>query len=522
MLGRSVGSILDQIAQNHGPREAVVAGDRRYTYQEYFERLRKTGRGLRSLGLEAGDRVAIICSDRLEVIDVYYGAMWANLVTVPLNPRLPEDDHAYILQSSGATALLYDGSVAERIAALAQRVDGLQLIAAEPDAMLDGAVLLSDLTAVVSGDFGAPQADLESPVLLAHTGGTTGRPKGVTHTHSTLLAALYSYAFECGFEQDERCFHVTPLAHAAGFMFLPVWLKGGANYLTGGFDPPSLLAAIERERLTASFLIPTMIYMLLNTSGISNHDLSSLRTVTYGGAPISMERLIEATKVMGPAFVQVYGQAEAPGQITVLRREDHVRALAEGDGAMLRSCGSPVLIGEVMMADDDLNPVPDGEVGEICIRGPHVMKGYWNNPEETAISLRDGWLCTGDNGRFDPVRGVYTIVDRKKDMIISGGYNVYPAMVERVLFAHPAVANVAVIGVPHEKWGEAVKAVVVKRADVDVTEAQLIEFAREAAGKWSAPGSVDFVNVMPLTPSNKVDKRTLRAPYWEGRDRAVN
>jgi fatty-acyl-CoA synthase len=522
MIGSSVGRILDQLARNFADRDAVVDGGQTYSYRAFFRDVRRVGRALLGLGLNAGDRVAIISGDRLEVITVYYGAMWAGLTAVPLNPRLSLDDHAYILENTAARAVLYDSSTMDRILELRERLDIAWPIAADRAALVAGAELLADLAARAADDFGAPEASVTTPVLIVHTGGTTGRPKGVTHTHQSLVAALYSLSFEADLQRDDRFFHATPLAHAGGMLFFSAWLKGASNYLMGGFDPPRLLDAIERDRLTSSLLIPTMIYQLLDVPGVEGRDLSSLRSVIYAGAPMAKERLLQAIDVCGQAFVQMYGQAEAPAQITVLSRDAHVRAVAAGDDALLRSCGWPVMVADVMVADDDLGALPPGEVGEICVRGPHVMRGYWNDPEETALSLRDGWLRTGDLAEFDDERGVYTLVDRKKDMIISGGYNVYPAQVEKVLFAHPQVANVCVIGVPDDKWGEAVKAVVVPARGTRPDPAELIEFAKRRAGRWLAPKSVDFVEEIPLTMSNKYDKQALRAPYWKDHDRAVN
>lgn len=525
MIGCSIGSVIDRLARNFHDAEAIsmMEDQTSYTYDEYFKEVRRVGRALLNLGLQEGDRVAIICGDRPEVISTYYGAMWAGLTTVPLNPGLSLEDHAYVLKNTGSRAVLYDDSTAERIVQLRQTVDIEHPISAQVDAVFDGAHLFSDLTARASDSFGAPTlSSLEAPALIIHTGGTTGQPKGATHTHRSLLAGLYSAAFEFDLQSGDRFFHVAPLAHAGGIMFLPVWMKGGTNCLMGGFNPPQLLKDIEHYRPTSILLVPTMIYMLLDTPGIGDRDVTSLRTILYGGSPMAYERLSQALDLFGPVFLQLYGQAEAVGQISVLTRDAHVRALEGGDEAVLRSCGRSVLIADVMVADDDLNPVAAGAVGEICVRGPHVMQGYWNDPDETALSLRDGWLCTGDMGRFNEESGLYTLVDRKKDMIISGGYNVYPAQVEGVLFGHPSVANVSVIGVPDEKWGEAVKAVVVPSPGTTPSEAELISFAKEQVGKWLAPKSIDFTDALPLTANNKIDKRALRESYWKGRQRQIH
>jgi fatty-acyl-CoA synthase len=301
--------------------------------------------------------------------------------------------------------------------------------------------------------------------------------------------------------------------------FLPVWMRGGTNIVLGGFDPGLLLDTIERERATSTLMVPTMIYVLLDTPGIRDRDLSSLRTLSYGAAPMGRERLEQALDTFGPIFLQGYGQTEAPMQITVLRKDDHLRAAARPE--ILTSCGRPVTISEVRIADDELRDVRDGEVGEIVVRGPHVTLGYVNKPDETAATIRDGWLCTGDLGRRDE-EGYLYIVDRKKDMLISGGFNVYPKEVEQVLFSHPAVADACVIGVPDAKWGEAVKAVVVLTDGSHADPEDLIAHVKERKGSVMAPKSVEFVDAIPLTSVGKHDKKALRERYWSGRERAVN
>jgi fatty-acyl-CoA synthase len=301
--------------------------------------------------------------------------------------------------------------------------------------------------------------------------------------------------------------------------FLPVWLRGGTNILLEGFDPEVLLDTIERERATSTLMVPTMLYVLLDTPGIADRDLSSLRTLAYGAAPMGRERLEQAMQTFGPIFVQGYGQTEAPMQISVLTKADHVRAAQRPE--ILTSCGRAVAIAEVRIAGDDLRELPDGEVGEIVVRGPHLTLGYVGKPDETAATIRDGWLCTGDLGRRDD-EGYLYIVDRKKDMIISGGFNVYPKEVEQVLFSHPAVADACVIGVPDEKWGEAVKAIVVPAEGAEVDPEELIALVKQRKSSVLAPKSVELVDAIPLTSVGKHDKKALRARYWADRARAVN
>ena len=333
-----------------------------------------------------------------------------------------------------------------------------------------------------------------------------------------MIAAWVSEMLELGLGERDTFAHVAPLTHASGAFVVPVLLRGGTNLVLGGFDPERLLDAIERDRVTATFAVPTMLYTLLDLPGLNDRDTNALRTVIYGAAPMHHARLEQGLEAFGPVFAQLYGQTEAPNQLTALTPDDHADAVARGNTARLTSCGREVLIAEVRVAGPDGEEVPTGETGEIVARGPHVMLGYWNKPDETAETLRDGWLHTGDLARRDE-EGYLYIVDRAKDLIISGGFNVYPKEIEQTLTAHPAVRDACVIGVPDEKWGEAVKAVVV--AD-GVGEDELRAWVKERKGSMMAPKSVDFVDAIPLTSLGKPDKPALRRTYWAGRERAVN
>jgi fatty-acyl-CoA synthase len=519
MYGRSYGSVLDACAASYGNQEALVHGDLRLSYAEVMHGIRRTGRALRALGLQPGDRVAFVMSDSLNLVNMMYGALWAGLTIVPLNARLQLDDHVYMVKDAGARALAFDGPKAERGHAILEQAGVEFAIATDAADVPSGGLLLGDLVADQDGGPGAPEVDTEGECWIQYTGGTTGFPKGALHSHRTFLTAMLGCAFELDVQAGERHVHCAPLTHSGLAYFLPVWMRGGSNILLGGFHPEHLLDTIERERATSTLMVPTMLYVLLDLPGIGDRDLSSLRTLAYGAAPMSRERLEQALDVFGPIFLQGYGQTEAPMQITVLNKRDHV--LASSRPEILSSCGRPVTISEVRIAGDDLSTLADGEVGEIVVRGPHVTLGYVNKPEETAEAIRDGWLCTGDLGRRDDDGYIY-IVDRKKDMIISGGFNVYPGEVEKALSTHPFVAAACVIGVPDEKWGEAVKAVVVGREGTDPTPEDLIAFVKERKGSVMAPKSVDVVEEIPLTSVGKYDKQALRARYWAGRERAVH
>jgi fatty-acyl-CoA synthase len=332
---------------------------------------------------------------------------------------------------------------------------------------------------------------------------------GATMTQIQLL--------EWDWPADTRFLICTPLSHAGAAFFIPTLMTGGALVVLPYFEPGLFLETIEKHKITATMLVPTMLYVLLDHPKLDEVDTSSLQTVYYGAAACSPTRLQEAIRRLGPIFFQYYGQAECPMAITSLRKEDH----DVDDLARLATCGRPTPWIRVKLLDDENNEVPRGEPGEICAQGPLVMSGYWKKPAETEEALRGGWLHTGDIAREDE-HGFYTIVDRKKDMIVSGGFNVFPREVEDVLATHAAVAQCAVIGVPDEKWGEAVKALIVVRPGAAVEPDELIALVRERKGPVYAPKSVELVDSLPTTPVGKADKKALRARYWSGQGRLVN
>jgi fatty-acyl-CoA synthase len=352
---------------------------------------------------------------------------------------------------------------------------------------------------------------------LAYTGGTTGKPKGVMGTHRAGAAMTQIQMSEWQWPTEVRHLICTPLSHAGAAFFVPALLQGGSMVVLPGFEPGKVLAAIEQYKITSIMLVPTMLYVLMDHPAFETTDLSSLQTVFYGAAAMSPTRLAEAIGKLGPIFFQFYGQAECPMTITVLRKEDHDPNNLE----RLASCGRPVPWVHVALLDDEGHEVPEGEPGEICVRGPLVSAGYWKKPEQTAELFAHGWLHTGDVARRDD-EGFLYIVDRKKDMIISGGFNIFPREVEDVLSSHPGVAAAAVIGVPDEKWGEAVKAVVVRRPGSDVGGEELAAMVKERKGAHHTPKSVDFVDSIPVSPLGKPDKKALRAQYWGQASRQVN
>jgi fatty-acyl-CoA synthase len=512
--------LLIAALERNPDQPAVYLGETVLTGRQVAEEISRYVQALESVGLHQGSPAAVLALNRPEVLFNMGAGMLLGARTTPLHPMGSLDDHAYVLEDAGVETLVFDPEFfGERAAALAERVPGLKnLLALGPAPGVPGAV---DYIAR-SATFGprplvAPEVEPDAIPGLAYTGGTTGKPKGVMGSYRSGATMTQIQMTEWEWPERPRFLMCTPLSHAGAAFFVPVLLLGGSLVVVPYFEPGLVLRTIEEQKITATMLVPTMLYMLMDHPDFATRDLSSLETVYYGAAAMSPTRLREAITKLGPIFFQYYGQAEGPMTLCVLRKGEH----DVDDLDRLATCGRPVPWVHVALLDDELRPVAPGEPGEICVRGPLVMQGYWNKPEQTAEALAGGWLHTGDIARQDE-QGFYTIVDRKKDMIVTGGFNVFPREIEDVISAHPAVANVAVIGVPDDRWGEAVKAVVVLRPGETVEPEALIDRVKEAKGSVQAPKSVDFADEIPLSPLGKPDKKTLRATYWQGTDRQVN
>ena len=505
--GGTIGHLLVRAFQRHASAEMVVGDGERLSYAEMALRTARMLAALRALGLGPGSSLALLSRNRVDVLAASYAAYIGGIRLTPLSALTSEEDLAFMLEDAEIDALVVDDKIfGGRGLAMRQRLPGLRhLLSLGP---LEGAL---DLMAAAQA---AAPAALEVAcqpgdiAVVGYTGGTTGRPKGVVHTHATLLASVMMMAAEWEWPDALRLLVATPVSHAAGVLALPAALLGGSFHMLASFDPAAFLEHVERERITATFLVPVMVYRLTEAvqSGPRRPDLSSLQTVFYGAAPMSPARLAESMQVFGAVFMQLYGQSEAPTCITWLGRRQHELSHPQ----RLASCGIPFADVQVALLDEQGAPVPTGEVGEVCVRGQHVMAGYWKRPEETAAALQGGWLHTGDMGRFD-AEGYLYLVDRKKDMIITGGLNVFPREVEDVIAALPEVALVAVVGVPDERWGEAVTALVVARPGATVDPAAVTAAVRARKGPMQAPKSVRVVPALPLTPLGKVDRKKLRA-----------
>ncbi|MBL8353017.1 MAG: AMP-binding protein [Burkholderiaceae bacterium] len=516
--GCSVGDLVVSAIARGGDRIAFIGDDARWTYHRLGERVSQVIQALAVRGLKRGDAVATLSANRPEAFLITAAAYLMGLRLTWMNPTSSEDDHAYILEDSGVHTLFVDpSSFGERARALARRVPGVaRIMSFGPN---DG--VGEDLLAAASAFTPArlvPQADPDDVCVLVYTGGTTGRPKGVAHTHRVHVTMILTEMADWDWPGEIRFLALTPITHASGAMIMPVLLKSGTYAMTQGFSAEKFVRLVETHRITATFLVPTMIYVLLDSPARRGADLSSLKLIIYGASPMSPARLIEGIREFGPVFMQLYAQSEAPNTVTVLHQHEHDPV---HHPERLASCGTPCVGTQVRLLDENGQEVPDGEVGEICVRGSLVMQGYWNKPEETAQALRNGWLYTGDMARRD-AGGFLYIVDRSKDMIISGGFNVYPREVEDALSQHPAVAAAAVVGAPDAKWGEAVRALVVLRAGAAVSAEELIALVRERKGAVYAPKAIDFVDALPTTGLGKLDKKAIRARFWQGQGRAVH
>jgi acyl-CoA synthetase (AMP-forming)/AMP-acid ligase II len=504
---------FDRGAERFPDRVCVHDLSRGWTYAEVRELTHRVALGLLAEGLGPDRKVAIYSPNDPIAYAAMLGLQRAGCVWVTINPRNAIEENLYILDHNDTEFLFVHPSFAhyvERIRAACPKIRRVVRLDVEFDSWL----------APHCGEAPDPIEDPDAVATLISSGGTTGRPKGVMLTHRVFETMLANFWAAMPIHEPPVHLLVAPMTHAAGvtsFAFLP---HGGAQLLTTNTDPGAILETIERMRVSHVFLPPTLIYMLLAHPRVREFDYSSLKHMIYAAAPMSADRLREAIDVFGPVLTQTYGQAEACMICTYFPPEDHVEALRTNKTHRLLSCGRPAAFTRLAVMDDDGRLLPPGETGEIVVRGSLVMKGYYKNPEATAEASQHGWHHTSDIGRIDEDGFVY-IVDRKKDMIISGGFNVYPSEIEQVIWTHPAVQDCAVIGVPDEKWGEAVKAVVELKPGAGATAEEIVALCKEKLGSVKAPKSVDFWDKLPRSPVGKVLKRDIRKPFWEGRGRQI-
>lgn len=505
----TVGDIWRNNAYKFPDDLAWVLGETRITFAEHFERSQRLASGIYKLGVRLQDRVAVLSQNTREFMELYTGGELSGYIVATVNWRLAAPEMAYILNDAQPTVLFFEAQYSETVAELRNQLPNIKFFVCLGGEAPDWALSYKDVLA--SGDpRGAPQRPEPDDLLhLIYTSGTTGRPKGVMRSHRAEICVAQLMATEIGVLVSDRMQLVMPVFHVGSrFLQLGAHLRGATVIFHYAFDPKEIVETIAREKVTISHLAPTLVHAVLDVEGVEEADTSSLHTVCYAAAPMPVPLLRRGLDVFGPVFLQLYGMTE--GGATTLHKRQHQPDGTPEQVKRLGSIGQAAPNTEIRIADDEGNDLPVGEPGEILTRTDTHMTGYWNNCVATIEALRGGWYRTGDLGYLDE-QGFLYLVDRKKDMIISGGENIYSREVEEALATHPAVDDCAVIGVKHDYWGETVRAVVVLKGEA--TGEDLIAHCRTRIASYKKPKSVVFVNELPRLPSGKINKVVLRQEF---------
>lgn len=516
------GTLLNWAAKRFSRREAIIDRERRFRFVDVHRRSNQIANALIHHGLVREGRVAKLMNNCAELIEIQFAAAKAGGASVNLHARGAAAEHVHMLNDSETDFLFVDEAHREQVSSI---LDGcaqpLQVIGigwedegvASYHSWLEGA---SDRDLDV-------QVEQDSLFHLHYTSGTTGKAKAVVNTHRTHRAWMSKFFMNLEYRLgvEDSMLHVAPLTHAAFNYIETYFVRGARNIILPSFDPELFFDTLERERATTTFWVPTMIPMILACEKRGKADLSSLHTICYGASPIAEEVLRRAIEEFGPIFRQHYGLTEARQPLTLLLPDEHVTGGSPEQTRRLASCGRPVHGVSFALLDDQDHPVPTEEIGEICVRGDHAMTGYWENEEATAEAIRSGWVHTGDLARMDEEGHVY-IVDRKKDLIISGGFNIYPREVENAICRHPGVHEAVVFGVPDEKWGEAVNALVALKEGHQLTVSDVQEFYGKEIAGFRRPKHVEFIIELPKNSRGKIMRKEIRDLYWKNMPRNVN
>lgn len=492
---------------------------RQRLWSQLLERVEKLAGSLANYKLGEGERIAVLSLNSDNYFESIFAIPWAGYCIVPLNTRWAVAENLYALDDSGTRILMFDDNFMEQAAQLKNQVNNLEVLiymgdGETPDWAVSYQNLIDDGQSIpASARQGTDMAG------IFYTGGTTGFPKGVMQSHLAIWASALGGVPAFQLSRNHKYLHAAPMFHMADFAGSMATLLAGAGHtFLSAFDPALVLEMISEQRITHTLMVPAMIKMVLAHPNAATADLSSLEKIIYGASPMPAALLSEAMKIWpNVSFAQAYGQTELAPIVSMLTAEDH-----HIGGNILKSAGRPTTVSDVRLLDSDDNEVALGEQGEVVVRGAHAMLGYWKKPEETAKALKDGWVYTGDAGIFD-AEGYLYIVDRVKDMVVTGGENVFTTEVENALISHDAVQDVAVIGIPHQEWGEAVHGIVILAPNTQVTELELIDHCREKIAGYKCPKSISFRDEpLPLSGAGKVLKTELRKPFWEGMAKQVN
>jgi long-chain acyl-CoA synthetase len=515
----TMSAALDRCRRLYGGRRAIVDSEGTWTWGEHLQRVARAAGILRSLGVRQGERFGILSRNLFRHCELIHAGYWMGAVPVPVNIRLAPPEIGFILKDADVKALAVDEPFLplaehERIAPFARNAFAL---GTRP---LGGR--LPDYEALLRSAAPAPlvESNEDNDAILLYTGGTTGRSKGVRLTHRNVVANGMQCAMEMGFRGTDTYLHIAPMFHSADLLGTGFTLLGGAHAYLAQFSPANVLAAIQNLRVTTTMMAPTMIIMTLQELKPEDFDLRSFRWFLYGSAPMAPEWIAKTIEAFpGVEVAQGYGLTETSPILTYLDFEEHKKALATSDFTRLKAAGRPIAGVDMRILDDAGSEVPLGEAGEVVVRAPNVTKGYLNLPDATAAAIRNGWFHTGDVGRMDE-EGFMYLLDRKKDMIITGGENVYTVEVEQALYQHPAVAECAVVGVPDEKYGESLFAAIVPQPGKTLTKEQVIEHCRARIGGYKVPRQMVFLPQLPKSAMGKILKTEIRKEYSDPRKRA--
>lgn len=514
----NLGKIISRSAKYWPERMALIDHQTRLTFAQLEQRTNRLASALLAQGISAGEHVAILAPNRVELVEAEVSFYKTGLVKVPVNARLSLDEIIQIINDSCSIGLITVPAFAEALSARRAEVPALRLVVTlgEEGGDVTYRALLSQ------GSDSPVSCDLPDDALavLHYTSGSSGVLKAamlsVGNRKALIRKSIASPTRRAA--PGDVMAHVGPITHASGMQLMPLLAVGACNLLLDRYDDQLLLESIQREGVTRLFLVPAMINRLVNFPGVERYDLSSLRLVMYGAAPMAPTLVKRAIEVFGPILAQGYGAGETCSLVTVLTEQDHL--CEDGDYRRLASCGRCYFETDLRVVNESFEDVKTGEIGEIVVKGPDIMQGYWRAPELTAEVMRDGYYLSGDLATVDE-EGYVFIVDRKKEMIISGGFNVYPTEVEQVLYNLPQVFEAAVVGVPDEQWGEAVRAVIVLKPGAVLSAAEVMEYCSQTLAGFKKPRAVDFVSELPKNPNGKVVRRLIRDAYWQNSERRI-
>lgn len=517
-----MGDIIRRSALKYPDKTALVYGDRMSTYRELNLRVNRLANALLDRGLRKRDRIAVLFHNSIEFIELYFASAKSGGIFVPINNLLRENELKRVLQYIEPRLLFVDHNYQQIIENFRDEIKTVEVFVGLNGVSSPSFIPYDQI--LQQGDVHEPELEiLDGDVMsIFLTSGTTGLPKGAMRTHRHNYNTVMVGAIELGLLHDDRPLLLFPFYHVTFEDSIRHFLMGNTVVIRkeGHFDPKEVLYILSKEKITLCQFVPTMINALLQVERIDQYDLRFFRLLLYAASPMPVELLKQAMKKFKCQFLQMYGQTETGPETTILRPEDHILEGTEAQLKRLASAGRPVLNYEVRIVDEKGNDVPVGEVGELIVRSESMTIGYWNLPEETAKTIKGGWLHTGDFARFDKEGYVY-IVDRKHDMIISGGKNIYPREIEELLYRHEAILEAAVIGVPDGYWGESVKALVVLKEGMEASEEEIIDFCKDNLASYKKPKSVEFRKELPKSPTGKILKRVIREAFWKNEDRRV-